>query len=106
MATVTLNGAVVDMDDPCALWQALYARKLRMLAGDTVERSRSARRVTTRRTVFTATDMAALDEELNRLRAACEAKSGRRIRFAVSGTTSALLRIRTWLSFWRAGGCG
>ncbi|OYZ98856.1 MAG: hypothetical protein B7X99_10075 [Rhizobiales bacterium 17-65-6] len=87
MADVTLNGVAVNMEDPCALWQALYARKLRMLAGDTVEEIEIRSPVTTRRTVFTATNLAALDEQMNRLQAACEKKSGRRrLRYAQRGT--------------------
>lgn len=87
MADVMIGGVAVDMDDACALWQALYAHKLRILSGQQVEEIELRSPVTTRRSRFGAGNLAALDAELSRLQAACEAKSGRRrLRFAQRGT--------------------
>lgn len=83
---VTIGGAQVDADDPCALFQALYAHKLKVLSGQQVEEIELRSPVTTRRSRFGAGNIAELDAELARLQAACEAKSGRRRRFAVRGT--------------------
>lgn len=86
MAEVMIGGVAVDMEDPCALWQALYAHKLKILSGQQVEEIELRSPVTTRRSRFGAGNIPALDEELSRLQAACEAKSGRRRRFAQRGT--------------------
>jgi len=82
---VTINGAIINGDDPCALFQALYAHKLKMLSGQQVEEIELRSPVTTRRSRFGAGNIAELDAELARLQAACEAKSGRRRRFALRG---------------------
>ncbi|WP_438752053.1 hypothetical protein [Pararhizobium sp. O133] len=80
---VTLNGAVVDADDPCALWQALYAVKLKRLAGEAIEETEIRSPVTQRRIKVASTNMKDLDAELERLAVACSAKAGgRRTRFA------------------------
>ncbi|GGF56651.1 hypothetical protein GCM10007301_15420 [Azorhizobium oxalatiphilum] len=83
---VTIRGAQVDADDPCALWQALYAFKLAVLAGERVEEIEVRSPVTTRRSRFGASSMSDLEAELDRLQASCEAKSGRRRRYAIRGT--------------------
>ncbi|MEW6121639.1 MAG: hypothetical protein AB1698_03440 [Pseudomonadota bacterium] len=83
---VTIGGAPVDADDPCALFQALYAHKLKILSGANVEEIEIRSPVTTRRTRFGVGNLAELDAEVARLQAACEAKSGRRRRYAVRGT--------------------
>lgn len=82
MTTVTINGSTVDQDDPCALYQALYAVKLRLLAGEAVEELSIQSPVTRETVVYSAANLKALDAELMRLSAACSAKSGRRTRFA------------------------
>lgn len=83
MATVKINGAVVDGDDPCALHQALYAVKLQILAGERVEEMSIQSPVTREMVRFSSTSMGALDRELERLSAACNLKnSGRRTRYA------------------------
>lgn len=83
--TVRIGGIEVDETDPCALWQALYAVKLRMAAGEQIEEIEVRSPVTNQRTRFKPGDLKALDAELDRLQAACNAKSGRRRRFAISG---------------------
>ncbi|NVP56080.1 hypothetical protein [Mycoplana rhizolycopersici] len=83
MATVKMNGTAVDGDDPCALYQALYAVKLQILSGERVEEMSIQSPVTREMVRFSSTNMAALDRELERLSAACNLKtSGRRTRFA------------------------
>ena len=49
MSVVTIGGVSVDTDDPCALWQALYAYKLKVLAGEQVEEFEIRSPVTNRR---------------------------------------------------------
>lgn len=85
MTLVDIAGVSVDADDPCALWQALYAYKLKVLAGGRVEEIEIRSPITNRRTRFSAGNLAALDDEMNRLQRACDAKNGKRSRFATSG---------------------
>lgn len=83
---VIINGASVDAEDPCALWQALYAYKLKVLSGAKIEEIEVRSPVTTRRTRFGAANMAELEAELSRLQSACSEKNGgRRQRFAIRG---------------------
>ena len=85
MATVVIGGVSVDADDPCALYQALYSQKLKMLSGERIEETEIRSPVSHRRIRLSPANMAALDEELSRLSAACNLKqSGRRTRFAKS----------------------
>ncbi|TIP38617.1 MAG: hypothetical protein E5X76_18085 [Mesorhizobium sp.] len=79
---VTINGVEVDQEDPCALYQALYAVKLRALAGEHVEELSIQSPVTREQFRFTGANIKALDAELIRLAAACSAKSGQRSRYA------------------------
>ncbi|MDG4854580.1 MULTISPECIES: hypothetical protein [unclassified Mesorhizobium] len=81
-ALVTINGVAVDQDDPCALYQALYAVKLRALAGEHVEELSIQSPVTREQLRFSGADIKALDAELMRLSAACSAKNGKRSRYA------------------------
>lgn len=82
MANVTINGVSVDQDDLCALYQALYAVKLRIMAGEQVEELSVMSPVTRETVRFSAANAKALDAELTRLAAACSLKSGMRSRFA------------------------
>lgn len=85
MAIVKINGTDVDTDDPCALWQALYAAKLKRLAGEQVEESEIRSPVTHRRIKVASASMADIDAELARLAEACQKKNGgTRTRFAKS----------------------
>lgn len=79
---VMIGGASVDAEDPCALYQALYSAKLQLLAGERIEETEVRSPVTQRRLRVAVTNIAAIDDELRRLSAACEAKHGRRTRFA------------------------
>ena len=79
---VTINGQQVDQDDPCALYQALYSAKLKLLAGDRMEEVEVRSPATHQRLRISASNMAALDAELGRLARACDAKQGNRSRYA------------------------
>lgn len=80
MVMVKINGANVDAEDPCALYQALYATKLRMLAGEQVGEMSLQSPVTRETVVFSPGSMSALDRELVRLSEACTLKTtGRRV---------------------------
>jgi len=82
MSTVTINGAVVDVDDPCALYQALYAVKLKILAGEHVEEISLQSPVSREMMRVSAGNMGQLDKELMRLSAACTLKTtGQRARY-------------------------
>lgn len=74
MTMITINGAPVDSSDPCALYQALYAVKLRILSGENVSEMAIQSPVTRESVVFSSVKLDALDEELSRLSAACDAK--------------------------------
>lgn len=83
MATVNINGAIVDMEDPCALWQALYAVKLKRLSGEQVQETEIRSPVGQRRLQVASSNMEDLDAELNRLQNECAKKNGKpRTRFA------------------------
>lgn len=79
---VSINGVAVDQEDPCALYQSLYAVKLRILAGEHVEELQIQSPVTRELMRFSAANLKSLDAELMRLAAACSAKSGKRSRYA------------------------
>ncbi|WP_287268417.1 hypothetical protein [Mesorhizobium sp.] len=79
---VVIGGVQVDAEDPCALYQALYAAKLKLLAGERVEETEVRSPVTHQRIRVSVASMAALDAELMRLAAACSAKNGQRSRYA------------------------
>lgn len=79
---VTIDGKQVDQDDPCALYQALYAAKLKLLAGGRMEEVEVQSPATRRRLRVAAGNIAALDAELMKLASACAAKQGKRTRFA------------------------
>jgi len=75
MATIVLGGVTVDMDDPCALYQALYSAKLRLLAGEQMEETEIRSPVSQNRVRLALANMAAIDAELQRLAAACTKKN-------------------------------
>jgi hypothetical protein len=80
---MTIGGVGVVADDPCALYQALYAAKLKLLAGERVEETELRSPVTSRRIKVAISNIAALDAELMRLSSACSAsQTGRRARYA------------------------
>lgn len=83
MAEFTINGQVVDAADPCALYQALYALKVQLLAGESVTEIEVQDPVSQRRTKFTEGNLDALDAELLKLSTACTRQTtGRPGRFA------------------------
>ncbi|WFP74508.1 hypothetical protein [Mesorhizobium sp. WSM4906] len=79
---VSINGVAVDAEDPCALYQALYAVKLRILAGEHVEELQIQSPVTRELMRFSSANLKSLDAELMRLAAACSAKNGQRTHYA------------------------
>ena len=84
MSTVSIGGVAVDVDDPCALYQALYAVKLKILAGEHVEEISLQSPVSREMLRVSAADMGQLDKELMRLSAACTVKTtGKRARYRV-----------------------
>jgi hypothetical protein len=85
-ALVKIGGADVDVEDPCALYQALYALKLKIIAGEQIEEVQVRSPATQRVLRVTAANIKALDAELMRLSDACRKKSGLgRSRFAIQG---------------------
>ncbi|MBD8555545.1 hypothetical protein IFT84_13615 [Rhizobium sp. CFBP 8762] len=72
---VKVNGLDVDAEDPCALWQALYAVKLKRLAGEQIEETEIRSPVTHRRLKIASSSMADLDAELSKLGAECALKT-------------------------------
>ncbi|WGD31217.1 hypothetical protein AncyloWKF20_05180 [Ancylobacter sp. WKF20] len=85
MSTVGIDGAVIDIDDPCALYTALYAVKLKLLSGERTEEIEVRSPLTNRRTRFGPSNMPALEAELRSLARACDARNGKRTRFALAG---------------------
>lgn len=82
MTMVMINGAAVDAADPCALYQALYAVKIRIMAGEHVEEISLQSPVSREMMRVSAANMTALDEELRKLAAACTLKTtGQRARY-------------------------
>lgn len=83
MTTVKIGGADIDAEDPCALYHALYAVKLKRLAGEVVEEVQVQSPASRRMIRAASIPMGELNLELTRLAAACEAKNGKpRRRFA------------------------
>lgn len=81
---VKIGGVTVDADDPCALYQALYNVKLKMMAGENVSEIMIGDLATQRRTRFNPSDMKSLDAELARQKDLCQqVSSGRKARFAM-----------------------
>lgn len=81
---IKIAGLAVDAENPCALYQALYAAKLKLIAGERVEETEVRSPVTHQRVRVSVSNIAALEAELMRLAAACSALSGKRSRFAKS----------------------
>ncbi|WP_107341040.1 hypothetical protein [Agrobacterium pusense] len=80
---VKIGSAMVDVEDPCALYAALYAVRAQRIAGGQIEESEIRSPVMQQRIKVASSSLADIDSELSRLRAACELKTtGRRTRFA------------------------
>lgn len=83
MPDVMINGEAVDAEDPCALYQALYSVKLKILSGEHVEEISLQSPVSREMMRVSAASIEQLNKELMRLSAACTAKTtGKRSRFA------------------------
>lgn len=82
---VKIDGVTVDADDPCLLFQALYAVKLKIVSGASIAETMIQDPATRRQIAFQPANMPALEAELRRAQMACEAKnSGRRARTAIA----------------------
>lgn len=79
---VRIGGAAIELDDPCGLYQALYAAKLKRIAGEAPEEVQFRSPVSQQIVRLATISMRDLDAELDRLSRACSAKSGKRTRFA------------------------
>jgi hypothetical protein len=80
---VKIGAALVDADDPCALYAALYAVRVQRLAGGQIEESEIRSPIMHQRIKLASSSVADIDAELARLSAACELKTnGRRTRYA------------------------
>ncbi len=85
MNTVKIDGVDVDIDDPCALYHALYAVKIKRAAGEQVSEVEIKSPVGQRRMQLSSINLDDLNAELNRLANACQKKTdGKRTRFAGS----------------------
>ena len=87
---VSINGVMVDVADPCALYPALVGYRVKLATGGQVEEIEVRSPLTTRRTKFSAgSKLSDLDNMIAEAKAACEAKTGtapvRRTRFAIRG---------------------
>lgn len=83
MAMIKIGGVTVDSSDPCALYQALYLTKLKLIAGERVEETELHSPATRRRIRIAAASIRDIDNELAALRDACERKTtGRPSRYA------------------------
>ena len=83
MSIIKIDGADVDTDDPCAVYQALYAVKLKRVAGEQVNEVEIKSPVGQRRMQIATISLDDLNTELNRLADACQKKTnGKRTRFA------------------------
>ncbi len=80
MATmVEIDGAQVDMDNPCAVLSALRAAELKLVTGGGVVMTRFGRDNEVR---WDRANLTGLTDLISKYERMCEAKSGRRSRFA------------------------
>ena len=86
---VVIAGIPTDIDDPCALYRALRAYRMRLATGGAVEEIEIRSPATTRRTKFSAgSKLSDLDAMIEEARTACEAINGappKRTRYAIAG---------------------
>ena len=81
---VTIAGATVDADDPCALAKALVGVRLRVIAGESLSDMWIQDFHGQRRTRWNVPNLAALDAEIARQTDLCAQESGtRKARFAI-----------------------
>lgn len=80
MTTMIKLGAVtVDAEDPCALYQALYISKVKLISGEMTGEYSIQSPVTRETVTFSPANLRSLDAEMVRLQASCQAKlTGRR----------------------------
>ena len=81
---VSIGGATVDADDPCALAKVLVAVRLRVLAGESVVQTSFGDFNSTRSTRWSQANLPALDREIARQQDLCQqAQGGRKKRSAI-----------------------
>lgn len=73
--TVKIGGMIVDAEDPCALYAALYTAKLKRVAGEQIEESEIRSPVMQQRIRIASSSLDDIEKELARLQAACQAKT-------------------------------
>ena len=73
--TITINGVSLAATDYCGLYQALYAAKLKIIAGESVTEMTIRSPVTQETIVMTPANIKAIDAELIRLKQLCDAGS-------------------------------
>lgn len=79
MSMIKLGGISVDAADPCALYEALYLVKLKLITGEMTGEYSIQSPVTRETVAFSKPDSKSLNEEMDRLQAACkQATSGHR----------------------------
>lgn len=69
----------VDLTDPCLVWPRLQEAYYKLLAGETEVRVRFRER----EVELGRANLQLLDREIQKLKAACERRQGRRARYAV-----------------------
>jgi uncharacterized small protein (DUF1192 family) len=69
----------IDLTNPCQVWPQLQAAYYSLLAGETEARVRFRER----EVELTQASLPALQREIERLKAECERKQGRRARYAI-----------------------
>ena len=67
----------INMTDPCAVYPVLESALNRLLAGEQTAELESRTDVATVRKVFNRTDISALQNRIDALRAACRIKQGK-----------------------------
>lgn len=76
---IVIDGAQVDMDDPCAVVSALRAAELKIVTGGGLVMTRQGRDNEVR---FDRSNLERLGELIQKYERLCEARSGRRTRYA------------------------
>lgn len=72
---IKINGVSIAANDYCSLYQALYAAKLKIIAGENVTEMIMRSPVTHEEIVMSPANIKAIDAELVRLKQLCDAGS-------------------------------
>ena len=79
MTLVEIDGATIDMDNPCAVLSALRAAELKLVTGGGVVMTRFGRDNEVR---WDRANLTGLNELISKYERMCERNSGRRSRYA------------------------